>query len=93
MCVCVFLSVCLHVRAKSFLLKSLQSMPSNQPPLLPRPPLSAPPVYLEVPIHNLGRVQVVQRRDDLGAVEARALLGEHPLSGQMEKQLREKGGG
>lgn len=37
-------------------------------------------------------MQVVKSRDNLGAVEARALLREHPLSGQMEKQLREKGG-
>lgn len=38
-------------------------------------------------------MQVVKSRDDLGAIEARALLWEHPLSGQMEKQLREKEGG
>lgn len=37
-------------------------------------------------------MQVVESRNNLGAVEARALLREHPLSGQMEKQLREKGG-
>lgn len=45
-------------------------------------------VYLEVPVHDLARVQVVQRRHDLGAVEARAVLGEHALPRQMEKQLR-----
>lgn len=47
-------------------------------------------VYLEVPVHNLGWMQVVESRNNLCAVEARALLWEHPFSGQMEKQLREK---
>lgn len=61
----------------------------------PWPPtcLHSVSVYLEVPVHNLGWMQVVKSRDDLGAIEARALLWEHPLSGQMEKQLREKEGG
>lgn len=47
-------------------------------------------VYLEISVHNLGRVQVVEGGNDLGAVEARAVLGEHPFSRQMEKQLQGK---
>lgn len=47
-------------------------------------------VYLEIPIHYLGGVQVVQGRDDLCTVETRAVLWEHPFSRQMEKQLQDK---
>lgn len=47
-------------------------------------------VYLEIPVHNLGGVQVVQSGDYFGTVEARAVLREHPLSRQMEKQLQDK---
>lgn len=43
--------------------------------------------YLQVSVNDLSRVQVVERRDDFGAVETRAVLRENSLSGQVEKQL------
>lgn len=43
--------------------------------------------YLKITVNNLGRMQVVQSRDDFCSVEARAVLREHPFSRQMKKQL------
>lgn len=77
--------VCACVRVCVFLISD-QSHPCPQPP--PSSLFSC--VYLEVPVHNLGWMQVVESWDNLGAVEARALLREHSFSGQMEKQLQEK---
>ena len=43
--------------------------------------------HLQVPVHHVARVEVLQRRHDLGAVEARPVFREHPLSRQVEEEL------
>lgn len=67
--------------------KSLEFQPPN--------PGNSPQSDLDVAIDDVPGVQVLEGRDDLGAVETRPILGENPLPGQVEKQLginREKRG-
>ena len=65
--------------------------PASPPrPRSPAPPPIPGPAHLEVPVHHvLLRVQVVQGGHDLGAVEPGPVLGEHPLPGQVEEELRD----
>lgn len=61
----------------------------------PKIPGISPSSHLDVAIDDVPGVQVLEGRDDLGAVETRPILGENPLPGQVEKQLginREKRG-
>lgn len=56
----------------------------------PHPGPRQPGAHLEVAVHHvLLGVQVVQGRHDLSAIEASPVLGEHPLAGQVEEELRE----
>lgn len=49
--------------------------------------------HLDVAVHHIPRVQVLQGRDDLRAIEAGPLLREDALPGQVEEQLPEGEGG
>lgn len=46
--------------------------------------------HLQVTVNNLRRVQVIQRRNDLSAVETGPILRKHAFSRQMKKQLQQQ---